>query len=639
VLALPAASPAATILVDSADPTPDGGGCGTFLNPCDDIQTGVDTAVPFDTVQVAAGLYPEGNDGVTVPPAKPHLRIRGAQAGVDARTRTAPGPAESILTSTGGGFLVQADDTVIDGFSLRNQSAAGPALPGAGVNTSSSTSGHLIENNKFFNNSIGAFPGSSGDSETVLRRNFFDSNNNVGPANGSGIYIDTGVRNETVRENRFKDNLSAAVNFIGLIVNGTGIKVLDNQSSGGGGLIFIDVDDIVVSGNTVAADQGSSVFLDGVNGAQVTGNTLTGGTFRGVRILNGNSSIPSRFVEVIGNTITGNGAAGVNVGATNPPSYVGTLQVHQNRIVGNTGPGVENEIGSGATIDASDNWWGCQTGPNTAGCSTTSGTVTIPSFLDLTASADPPSIAAGGQTSTISADLRRNTDNALATQFPETPIDFAATLGTIGAPRNTAGGTAQSTLRSDAADGISTVTALLDNGSATTPVTITPLPAGPTGPTGATGPAGASGPSGATGPTGATGQQGTQGPQGPTTPADTRTPSLKLISGKQVRVAATGLVGVTASCSSTEFCRFTLDLRLTRSTGMPGIRKRLDRREFRLKGGKTQRLLLRIPSAVLGLLRQQGGLDAQARTLQASAGPRAIAVRSASVSFTLLPPR
>src|SRR5262249_5527154 len=69
------------------------------------------------TVNVLEGLY---NELVLVDKT---VNLRGAQAGVDARTGR-PGVAESIISNANGGFKVLADNIVIDGFSVKDAIAA-----------------------------------------------------------------------------------------------------------------------------------------------------------------------------------------------------------------------------------------------------------------------------------------------------------------------------------------------------------------------------------------------------------------------------------------------------------------------------------------------------------------------------------
>jgi parallel beta-helix repeat protein len=69
-----------------------------------------------------------------------------------------------------------------------------------------------------------------------------------------------------------------------------------------------------------------------------------------------------------GNTFGGNQVAIQVQGST----AGGTPTIHNDQIVGN-GVGLKNE--TDATIAASHNYWGCPTGPNTAGCDSTSGAV------------------------------------------------------------------------------------------------------------------------------------------------------------------------------------------------------------------------------------------------------------------------
>ena len=105
------------VLVDGSDTTSDAGGCGNPLNPCNTIQAGINHATSgTDTVQVAAGTYPEN-----LSLAK-DLTLRGAQAGIDACGRSA---SETIVTPGSGppalGLLVLftgSANATIDGFTF-----------------------------------------------------------------------------------------------------------------------------------------------------------------------------------------------------------------------------------------------------------------------------------------------------------------------------------------------------------------------------------------------------------------------------------------------------------------------------------------------------------------------------------------
>ncbi|MDG6905428.1 MAG: right-handed parallel beta-helix repeat-containing protein [Nitrososphaerota archaeon] len=145
----------------------------------------------------------------------------------------------------------------------------------------------------------------------------------------------------------------------------------------------------------------------------VFGNVLTNIPHQGIQIAFGNN------VNVANNNVTNAGTAASNssLGATegrdcavcvyNPgqtnirinsnsllDSYDGVgvaqvsgalgtgIQVNFNRIAGNTHDGVANYATSGA-LDATHNYWGCTTGPNTTGCDSVYGNVTYIPWLTL----------------------------------------------------------------------------------------------------------------------------------------------------------------------------------------------------------------------------------------------------------------
>jgi hypothetical protein len=76
------------------------------------------------------------------------------------------------------------------------------------------------------------------------------------------------------------------------------------------------------------------------------------------------------------NQITGHGSLSYEVGVSTDAA---ANSVQDNAITGNS-TGVDGSaIGSGS-LDAENNWWGCPTGPNTAGCDTTDGAVDADPF-------------------------------------------------------------------------------------------------------------------------------------------------------------------------------------------------------------------------------------------------------------------
>ena len=164
--------------------------------------------------------------------------------------------------------------------------------------------------------------------------------------------------------------------------------------------------------------------------------------------------------------------------------------MHYNRFVGNTGTGgVMTNSGTG-TADVTENWWGCNTGPNTAGCETSAGTnITASPRLVLTATASPSTVVGPNATSTITAalttdslggavgaaNLRRlhRPDGGLQlTRSPAAPPSAAAsdTLDAT-ATRNAP------TYNSQNSSGPGHVLATLDNGTATATVTVNRPPA------------------------------------------------------------------------------------------------------------------------------------------------------------------
>jgi hypothetical protein len=142
----------------------------------------------------------------------------------------------------------------------------------------------------------------------------------------------------------------------------------------------------------------------------------------------------------------------------------GNATLHANRIAGNH---VGLSTAAAATVDAADNWWGSNAGPNGAGSdralSTNGALLSVPSWLVLGMSVSPNPVSPGGQT-TVTADLTHNNlGNAVTPALPPTPVLFLASGRRPINPGSTSlkNGTASATYTAGSSDGL--VSATVDN--------------------------------------------------------------------------------------------------------------------------------------------------------------------------------
>lgn len=311
---------AVTIQVDAADPTGDGGGCGTLVNPCNTVQNGVDNAAAGDTVLVAAGTYTE-----TVIVNK-SLTLLGAQNGVDARGRSAG--TESVVNGLSGAFNISASNVSIDGFTIED--ASGP-----GVKVSGPINGIQILNNIIRDNILGLYFNNGGNAQ-IVKFNLFDSNNGAGTNTGIGVYSDSAsvvdsLNNSLIDNNKFTGQNTAAIFLDGFQLN---IDITNNQL----------LDD-------------SSIILQNVTAPLITGNTITGSNSDAVRLIGG---VDGTIITC--NTIENSAGSALRVAGT-----ATNINVNDNNIQGNLfgiklDPGAYNT--AGGRLDATNNWWGNVTGPN-----------------------------------------------------------------------------------------------------------------------------------------------------------------------------------------------------------------------------------------------------------------------------------
>lgn len=323
------------------------------------IQDGIDAVSSGGTVNVAAGTY---NEVITI--NKP-LTLNGAQAGIDARGRTA---SESIIPAQGGGssaISITANNVTIDGFTIQGAGTAGLQTWGINAAAGTSTSGVHITNTIFQNLFEGLHvqgPDTNVSSHMTVDKNaFFDDSGDI-YAKDAGIWMASAPSNNlTITNNSFSNHDRgdggdyAAVN----IDKSTNLVITGNTSHNDGTFVVLVNDTTVtVSGNSstnsgTGFNQSSLIFLAlGNNGVTIQNNSLDNG-YRGVRLSTAFGTGLNQHIQVLNNTITNMVDAGILV-------PVGTISdqvvVTGNQITGNP-IGVKNDNVS-LVVDAANNWWG-----------------------------------------------------------------------------------------------------------------------------------------------------------------------------------------------------------------------------------------------------------------------------------------
>jgi len=278
-------------------------------------------------------------------------------------------------------------------------------------------------------------------------------------------------------------------NSYGLEVRGAGITFRDLTVTTSDGTIQGDTWAFTYTGSDLTLDrmrvehqrEGVVALEEGGHGITVTDSTFADvagtavGVWDGLMTVTGsditaNSGIFVRTPTTLtasGNTFHGNVAGDGGTGI-----YVENDNVGSTATGNRFSPSLQYAIDGGQTIQAPDNWWGCNAGVEHDGCAP-SYALPVESaephlVLDVSAGPNPFPLTAS---STITA--------RLISSDPESPFTggpggsgptLSTTAGTLDDPHPAfVAGVAQTTLRATVA-GFPTVTATLDNGSASTTV-------------------------------------------------------------------------------------------------------------------------------------------------------------------------
>jgi large repetitive protein len=469
VVCLAAAQPAlaATINVTStADVAANFGACG---NSAQTVPTGTslreaicaanNAGAASTTINVAAGTYTITNGELQM----------GKVAGSNI-TLTGAGSASTIIDGNHNSRVFDLDPSVIGGVTTsisgvtitngRDDTFGGAGLIGGGGHNAKD---HLTVSNSVFSNN---------------QANFANPTTSNKP--GGGISFEGGdlsLTNVNFTGNQSFSSDGAGLAFLTFDAGGT--LTVNNSSFSGNSTANSGASG--TSGGALAVSAGSGGGTYTVTNSTFTGNTASS---------SGNETAAGGAIFQISGNLTVTGSTFTNNSVSNSVSAIGggpiiytagSTTMHYNRFLGNTGTnGVMTNSGSG-TADVTENWWGCNTGPNTTGCETDGGTnITASPRLVLTASASPAHVVHPSTTSTITASLLTDSAAAavsasnLAGAFSGLPVSFAdppgdATVG--GSPGahsvNLSGGTASIGYQAGTVLGPDNVLATLDNGTAT----------------------------------------------------------------------------------------------------------------------------------------------------------------------------
>jgi hypothetical protein len=266
---------------------------------------------------------------------------------------------------------------------------------------------------------------------------------------GSVAGVDYGVWVNTYEGNGSNaGNTQVSVNGLAGTARQIGVYVEDSSQNTTGATATAALSDgptVATGGNGVGIDISGTTAAATVLGSTITGNIV------GIRVDNGGA-----LSSATSNAITHN-QVGVQVTS-------GAASLHANRIVGN-GVGVSS-VGNASNVNATNNWWGANGGPNTLGSDRTTtvngGQLNVSTWLVLSVSASPDALSPG-ESATVTVDLTHNNLGAAVTPtIPSTPVLLVSSTGAVTPHSSTLiNGTATAVFKAATSD--SQVSATVDN--------------------------------------------------------------------------------------------------------------------------------------------------------------------------------
>lgn len=330
------------------------------------------------TINVAAGTYAEH---VAVNRA---VVLNGANAGTIGSSTSRV--AESIVdgSDTDAAFAITANDVTINGFTVKDGSNGGFF---SGIWSQTGTQNSSIVNNIITQNGFGVWAQCGGN--CLIQANLFDGNNKPNSPGSGDISADstTGL---VINNNEFKNDTAGNPILMQAVAPGahTNLVVSNNNFHGNTftNAYILGVNGGTFSGNTITpASDATGISFSGADAnITVTNNIITGGA-RGVRIEDADyygSSGGNSNITINRNSVASDSEYGVG----NLGGYTGSVDATCNWWGAANGPGTVGP-GSGSPVTANVNFATWLTSSNLAGsCNGTTTppgvTVTIDKFID-----------------------------------------------------------------------------------------------------------------------------------------------------------------------------------------------------------------------------------------------------------------
>jgi trimeric autotransporter adhesin len=254
----------------------------------------------------------------------------------------------------------------------------------------------------FTSNSNSNFNGTTSSTEGLVEIDNSTVSNNSSPEQGGGVFLGAAcpglINNVTFTGNTAAPSVNPSdtdgdgsgggfytfgseISTVTTITNSTFTNNTAVDSGGGAGVFqSMSMSGTSFTGNKAGAFGGGLYFIGGAFPGTITTSNFTGNSVIG----GSGQSFGGVFQEDGGAICSQSGESGTDTGG----SQFGNLTMHYSRIHGNTGGhstglgiGCESGANQFATVNATDNWWGCNGAATGTGCDTaiaaTPGTQTL----------------------------------------------------------------------------------------------------------------------------------------------------------------------------------------------------------------------------------------------------------------------